>query len=292
MTSGFVGNPNDYVFSQNALDNIITQLMEQTAGRSAPPPASDEVIESLKKRSLTEEEIGRQADCAVCKDEFAKVEQVIELPCQHIFHEDCIKPWLKMNGTCPVCRHAVDPNAASPNPDTSGNDGTENNNNNENGPHPSSHSPSQPRASSDQPTRPPSSETTAPTTTTQPSEDQQQGSAHQSQPSSRPESSSQEGQGPTTHSSSPMNADTNSTAANNGNSSNVNSPASTMSWFSGGRQERPSTMSPSAWPTSIPGAFTWGPGGQSRMSPARRQEQDQSQRNTDSDTDMMDLDLD
>ncbi len=32
IDGGLVGNPNDYVFSQNALDNIITQLMEQTGG--------------------------------------------------------------------------------------------------------------------------------------------------------------------------------------------------------------------------------------------------------------------
>lgn len=32
LDGGLVGNPNDYVFSQNALDNIITQLMEQTGG--------------------------------------------------------------------------------------------------------------------------------------------------------------------------------------------------------------------------------------------------------------------
>lgn len=32
LDAGLVGNPNDYVFSQNALDNIITQLMEQTSG--------------------------------------------------------------------------------------------------------------------------------------------------------------------------------------------------------------------------------------------------------------------
>jgi len=30
--AGIVGNPNDYVFSQTALDNIITQLMEQNGG--------------------------------------------------------------------------------------------------------------------------------------------------------------------------------------------------------------------------------------------------------------------
>ncbi|KAI7870645.1 hypothetical protein BDF14DRAFT_1720708, partial [Spinellus fusiger] len=99
---GIVGNPNDYVFSQGALDNIISQLMDQTVGRTAPPPAPDDVVESLVHRALTQNEQDTQVDCAVCKDEFDREEKVIELPCLHIFHDDCIKPWLKMNGTCPV----------------------------------------------------------------------------------------------------------------------------------------------------------------------------------------------
>lgn len=32
LGEGLAGNPNDYVFSQTALDNIITQLMEQAGG--------------------------------------------------------------------------------------------------------------------------------------------------------------------------------------------------------------------------------------------------------------------
>ncbi|ORZ19012.1 hypothetical protein BCR42DRAFT_324325 [Absidia repens] len=102
MDAGLVGNPNDYVFSQGALDNIITQLMEQTGGRTAPPPAPEDVIDNLPKRTLSEQEFKDQVDCAVCKDEFNQAESVIELPCQHLFHDDCIKPWLKVNGTCPV----------------------------------------------------------------------------------------------------------------------------------------------------------------------------------------------
>jgi E3 ubiquitin-protein ligase RNF115/126 len=51
-----------------------------------------------------------EKDCAVCKEQF-KLETedpdeqvVVSLPCQHIFHEGCILPWLKSSGTCPVCR--------------------------------------------------------------------------------------------------------------------------------------------------------------------------------------------
>ncbi|KAL9553055.1 hypothetical protein PS6_004153 [Mucor atramentarius] len=106
--AGIVGNPNDYVFSQTALDNIITQLMEQNGGH-APPPAPEQVIESLQKRPLTDKEKSQETDCAVCKDQFESHELVIELPCEHIFHDECIKPWLKLNSTCPVCRHSVLP---------------------------------------------------------------------------------------------------------------------------------------------------------------------------------------
>ncbi|KAI9310950.1 hypothetical protein BX666DRAFT_1868669 [Dichotomocladium elegans] len=101
LGDGIVGDPDDYVFTEDALDNIITRLLDQGSG-TGPPPAPDSVIDALPRRALTNQEIHQRIDCAICKDEFARSELEVELPCAHLFHPDCIKPWLKMNGTCPV----------------------------------------------------------------------------------------------------------------------------------------------------------------------------------------------
>jgi hypothetical protein len=55
---GMVGNPGDYVFGNQGLDDIISRLMEQTAGKNAPPPAEDEEINQLPRCQITAEEKG------------------------------------------------------------------------------------------------------------------------------------------------------------------------------------------------------------------------------------------
>ena len=37
--------------------------------------------------------------CAVCKDEYGLDENVLKLPCKHLFHVDCVKPWLELVST-------------------------------------------------------------------------------------------------------------------------------------------------------------------------------------------------
>jgi len=47
-----------------------------------------------------------QSSCAICLDDFEPTEsQVRELPCRHIFHVDCIDPFLLNNSSlCPICK--------------------------------------------------------------------------------------------------------------------------------------------------------------------------------------------
>ncbi|KAF5385369.1 hypothetical protein D9615_001229 [Tricholomella constricta] len=98
------GRMGDYVFNQEALDQIITQLMDNS-NAYRPVPATEEIISNLPREVLEHDSPMLEKDCAVCKDQF-KLETddpdeqvVVTLPCKHAFHEPCILPWLKSSDT-------------------------------------------------------------------------------------------------------------------------------------------------------------------------------------------------
>jgi hypothetical protein len=37
------------------------------------------------------------------------VQDVLALPCMHLFHQQCLSPWLAIKTTCPTCRFDIDP---------------------------------------------------------------------------------------------------------------------------------------------------------------------------------------
>lgn len=46
--------------------------------------------------------------CSICGDQCNKGElKVIETPCKHIFHENCIAEWVQYKPECPVCRKNI-----------------------------------------------------------------------------------------------------------------------------------------------------------------------------------------
>ncbi|KAL8814687.1 MAG: hypothetical protein Q9223_006104, partial [Gallowayella weberi] len=101
----------DVVYSQEALDRIISQFMEQHNGSTAPGPASAAAIAALPKRRIDQEMLGSdgKAECSVCMDNVELGDEVTVLPCHHWFHDECVSAWLKEHDTCPHCRQGIMP---------------------------------------------------------------------------------------------------------------------------------------------------------------------------------------
>ncbi|KAJ3389680.1 hypothetical protein HDU84_008478 [Entophlyctis sp. JEL0112] len=107
---GGIGDPRDYVFGQSGIDDIVTQLMEQAAQANAPPHLTEEQIARLPRATVRGADLGEHPECPICQEEFtsdASGETAVKLPCSHNFHPDCIASWMRLNATCPVCRHSV-----------------------------------------------------------------------------------------------------------------------------------------------------------------------------------------
>lgn len=72
-------------------------------------PIEDQMIENLPVTKLTD--INKLSDenkkCTICFEIFNKDDNIIYLPCIHIYHEECIKKWFKVQDFCPICRFKI-----------------------------------------------------------------------------------------------------------------------------------------------------------------------------------------
>lgn len=62
-------------------------------------------VNSNERHNSNGDEEGKR--CAVCLEDFQPKEEVMTTPCNHMFHEQCIVPWVKSHGQCPVCRFTL-----------------------------------------------------------------------------------------------------------------------------------------------------------------------------------------
>ena len=103
----FPRNIGDY-FLGPGFEQLIQQLAENDPNRYGTPPASKSAVENLPTVTVNDELLNSELNqCAVCQDEFEKGSQVKEMPCKHVYHDECLLPWLELHNSCPVCRYEL-----------------------------------------------------------------------------------------------------------------------------------------------------------------------------------------
>ncbi|KAL4488027.1 hypothetical protein ABPG72_009365 [Tetrahymena utriculariae] len=89
-----------YIFSIRKILNLSQQKDELKQNKliKAESVTQDNILTTFYKK-----------DCSICLSMYEVGDDVIFLPCNknHNFHEDCIKRWLKVNNSCPVCRQNI-----------------------------------------------------------------------------------------------------------------------------------------------------------------------------------------
>ncbi|KAG9133644.1 hypothetical protein Leryth_021640 [Lithospermum erythrorhizon] len=89
----------------------LQELIEQLSmnDRHGPAPAPRTAIDAMPTIRITQRHLNTDAHCPVCKEKFELGSEARNMPCNHIYHSDCIVPWLVQHNSCPVCRVELPP---------------------------------------------------------------------------------------------------------------------------------------------------------------------------------------
>lgn len=97
----------DYVWGDNGMDRIVTQLLNQMDSNARPVGLTDQQINRLPIIKVSKQHVQKNTQCTTCFEDFKLGEPVVELLCRHIFHTQCVVPWLQQRPSCPICRQEV-----------------------------------------------------------------------------------------------------------------------------------------------------------------------------------------
>lgn len=99
------------------LRRLIRHLTDSDVGNPSfispgSAPASKAFVEALPNVKVFEILCGEVEEsqmilCAICTDQFLVDVEAKQLPCTHMYHSDCIMPWLSHHNSCPVCRYKL-----------------------------------------------------------------------------------------------------------------------------------------------------------------------------------------
>lgn len=99
--------------SNTQFEQYLHHILMNENSHSGAPPASQELIDGLKRQTISEEaDLGSFGECHISQEAFDVGDIMVSLPCGHNYKEEPITHWLKMHRTCPVCRVSIAPESS------------------------------------------------------------------------------------------------------------------------------------------------------------------------------------
>ena len=79
------------------------------ANPNGQSPASEDAINKLYMIKHNSIENPYCKECVICFQVYNENEEIIKLNCdeRHVYHAECLKKWLRINNTCPICRKPI-----------------------------------------------------------------------------------------------------------------------------------------------------------------------------------------
>ncbi|KAL0435274.1 UNVERIFIED_CONTAM: E3 ubiquitin-protein ligase RZF1 [Sesamum radiatum] len=100
----------NFLADQHRLPELIGQMT--TNERHGPPPAPRSAIDALPTIRISRSHLNTDAHCPVCQEIFQLGSEARKMPCDHIYHSECIVTWLAEHNSCPVCRSELPPSGS------------------------------------------------------------------------------------------------------------------------------------------------------------------------------------
>jgi len=87
----------------------LRMLYERVLGAMEPEedkdsPTRPDIILKLPMVKIDAAQVDSKESCCICFLDYDLDENVMKLPCEHLYHKDCILNWFKIRSTCPKCR--------------------------------------------------------------------------------------------------------------------------------------------------------------------------------------------
>ncbi|CAJ1392037.1 unnamed protein product [Effrenium voratum] len=93
-----------FLINAVGLQVILAYMMRHGMLHSAENAAPKGTVEKQEVVIFGQHDFGDNPSCSICLEEWSSQKEIRKTLCGHCYHTTCLKGWLNVNRTCPLCR--------------------------------------------------------------------------------------------------------------------------------------------------------------------------------------------